>query len=199
MIEQYERAILEWFAAVYPRITRMYYGGIDEYLANESTLVYPALLYHRVDDEQVLPKALSVKAEPASLSSVASSTFFQFPQVYEAQLFVNDATDLLRLANVFRQKWSRESYVTLRYPSASEQLLVALRLYSFKLITDRTGVDPKGPQRYLDMRWRSDLFYEAIEDVKRYTGYVVNLSAGGSSESFEVANTCCQDGSCKVK
>lgn len=198
MIEQYEQAVLEWFAAVYPRITRMYYGSIEEYLANEPTLIYPALIYKRVDDEQVLPKALSVDAEATELSTVAKSTFFQFPQVYEAQLYLNDTSDLFRVANILRQKWARESYVTLRYPTVDEQLRVGLRLYNFRLVTDRTGVDVKGPQRYIQMRWRSDLFYEAIEDVKRYTGYVVNISAGGTGEKFEAANTCCKDGSCKL-
>lgn len=179
MIEQYERAILEWFNAAYPDIREMSYGKAEDVLlAKKAHLVYPCLLYFREDSDWVLSAGFPLK-DTNSDGSLVESVFFKVPQVYEATLFLNDEVDLYRVANLIRQKWYKNSYVTLRYPDKDTPLQVGLRLYLFKIETDRNGVDSKGPKRYLRMRWRSDLFLEARHSVARIKGFKITLNANG--------------------
>lgn len=194
MIEQYERAVLEWFHEVWPDITDMVYAeSKDALLAKKPHLVYPTLIYKREAEDFSLIKAVEVK-EPAEDGKAHKHTMYQIPQDYEAQLFLNNEKDLYLVANLIRQKWGRESYATLRYPNDDTQMRVALRLISFRLSSERSGIDTKGPERVLVMRWRSVLILEAIQIVPRYTGYRVTLTG---SETWQVVSTC-KEGQCEV-
>lgn len=197
MIEQYERAVLEWFHAAYPKINEMVYGKQDEILeAKTPTLRYPCLTYTRSDAEQVLAKAIVVDDMKGADGKFTQSVMYSMPTDYEAHLYLNNERDLYRVLNVIRQKWHQESYVTLRYPSEDDQLRVAMRLYSMKISTVKTGVDPKGPKRDITIEWHSDLFIEALYKMQAYTGYRVTLvSPDGGRKT--VRSTCKGD-SCKV-
>ncbi len=109
MIEQYERAVLEWFHEVWPDITDMVYAeSKDALLAKKTHLVYPTLIYKREAENFSLIKAVEVK-EPAEDGKAHKHTMYQIPQNYEAQLFLNNEKDLYLVANLIRQKWGRES------------------------------------------------------------------------------------------
>ena len=194
MIEQYERAVLEWFHEVWPTINVMVYAeSKDALLAMKPHLVYPTLIYSRQSEDFSLIKAVEIK-EPTTDGRSRKHTMYQIPQDYEAQLFLNNEKDLYTVANLIRQKWGRESYATLRYPNEDTQMRVGMRLISFRLDSERTGIDTKGPERVLRMRWRSVLVLEAIQITPRYTGYRITLSG---SETLKVVSTC-KDGKCSV-
>lgn len=197
MVEAYERAVLEWFSVALPSIRDMVYGESEEsLLAKKMHLVYPCLLYYRISEEKTLEKGIPYY-EPGDVDNRASKhVMFQMPQTYEASLYLNDEKDLYKVANVLRQKWYRESYVTLRYPTESDQMRVGMRLLSFRLDSERSGVEPKGPKRVIRMRWSSTLILEAIQIVPRYSGFRLTLNA--NDERLKVFS-CCAGDSCLVQ
>lgn len=196
MIEAYERAVLEWFAEAYPPICDMVYSeSEDVLLAKKAHLEYPCLMYYRVPEDQALEKGIPYYEPGDEDNEAKKHVMFQMPQLYEASLFLNDEKDLYYVANVLRQKWYRESYVTLRYPDKATQMMVGMRLLSFKLSSERNGVETKGPKRVIKMQWRSVLILEAIQIVPRYTGFRITLNV--NENRFKVFS-CCKGDSCTL-
>lgn len=188
MIEAYERAVLEWFNAIIPSLRDMVYGKVqDVLLAKKSHLVYPCMIYSRQEADWVLSKGYPIRDTIGG--KTVESVFFEVPQVYDATIFLNNEKDLYKVANVIRQRWYRESYVYLRYPDKASHLKVAMRLYKLGISTERTGIDTKGPERVINVQWRSDLFLEAQSEIKRFTGYRISLN---SNES-RLISTCKAD------
>ena len=198
MIEQYEHAVLEWFHAAYPRITEMVYGKQDEILESKTpTLRYPCLTYTREDAENILAKAIVVKDDGVDENGkFTQSVMYSVPTDYEAHLYLNNERDLYKVLNILRQKWHIESYVTIRYPDADDQLRVAMRLLSMKMQTVKSGVDTKGPKRDITIKWHSDLFIEALYQQQAYTGYRVTLVAQDGGR--KVVRSTCKGDSCKL-
>lgn len=185
MIARYEKAVLEWFHRSYPQVRTMVYAEeLDGFFAQERTYTYPSLFYSRKEIDWVLPKAMPVTGEVGDAEK--NSVIFSATQEYEARLILNDETDLFRAANVLRQAFYRESYVTLRYPMENDQLRVGMRLIAFELATVRRKWDEKGPLRMLKMKWQSELLLEALYPVKRYTGFRVwiNTPSGDRIKAF---------------
>lgn len=205
MYEQYEKAVLEWFNNAYPVITQMIYAdNIDVLLAKERTIIYPALLYSRESASMLLSKAIPYRFVDEA-GHPRESVMFHVPQEYTARLYVNDEAQLYKVANILRQRWYKESYLTLRYPTADDQMRVGMRLYNFKMESERTSVDTKGPQRQLVMHWRSDLVLEALYSPPTYTGYRIFITPQGDGKveaDLPIISTCpgdtCTDGSCEV-
>ena len=71
-----------------------------------------------------------------------------------------------------------------------------MRLLSFKLTTERNGVETKGPKRAIKMQWRSTLILEAIQLVPRYTGFRISLNV--NETRFKVFS-CCKGDSCTLE
>ena len=196
-IEQYEKAVLEWFHAAYPPITHMVYAKDKESLeALNKTIEYPSLLYYRQDTDHVLPKALEYFEAEKQPNRATKYVMFTTVQPYEASLYLNDEADLYRVGNVLRQRWYQDSYVTMTYPDVNSKLRVGLYLKSFGFITERSGVDTKGPRRVLRMEWQSTLLLEAAYCEPRYTGFRLMLEPP-NGDRITLLSTCKGD-SCAI-
>lgn len=190
-IEQYEKAVLEWFHAAYPAIKMMVYAKDKEtLLAKEKTLHYPTLLYYRDDTEHQLPKALEFyEPDPKRNGQVVKTVMFSTVQPYTASLYLNNEADLYRVGNILRQKWYQDSYVTMRYPTVGEQLRVGLFLKGFSFVTERNGVDEKGPERVLRIQWQSTVLLEADYRQPVYTGFRLYLTTP-NDDRLKLMSTC---------
>ena len=189
MIEQYEKAVLEWFMAVYPPITSMVYAEREDVLESMARIIeFPSLMYSRSQDDWVLPVKLPVKYVDEEGNS-RKAVLYQTPQIYEAYLFLKKEEDLYKVANVIRQRWGEDSYLHIRYPDEATLLDVELRLLNFRLVTERTSVEVKGAKRYLYMKWQSVLLLEADYGINRYTGFRLSLVTP-EGDKFRVMSTC---------
>ena len=95
MIEQYEKAVLEWFMAVYPPITSMVYAEREDVLESMSRIIeFPSLMYSRSQDDWVLPVKLPVKYVDEEGNS-RKAVLYQTPQIYDCLLYTSDAADEL--------------------------------------------------------------------------------------------------------
>lgn len=189
MIEQYEAAVLEWFNTAYPQIVTMTYAKKEDILESMKRIIeYPSLIYSRDEEEWVLSKSAKVYSEEEG--SPVKNVFYQTSQTYTATLFLRKESDLYKISNILRQRWGSDSYVTLCYPNESSTLRVAMRLLSFKMVTERSSVEDKGPKRYIVMRWTSSLFLEAEYLVHRYTGFRLSIVSMPDGSKTVVKSSC---------
>lgn len=160
MIYQYEAKVLEHVNRAVPEIKlATYANNIDMFTSMSKVVKYPSLLYSRQETNWEFPAIhYTVDKVPEYYSP--------FEQEYIARIYVANQADALKIAGDLRFYWLRHSYV--KVPVFDYLLTVALRLLYIKVSEERSGNDKIGPQRFVELSWKSRLFYTRRENEEAY-------------------------------
>lgn len=188
LLLQYEKAVLEWFHAAYPKLREMIYADdIDKLLSKDAIVKYPSLIYSR-EDSDIVSGVPYDSYETDADGNLQRIRTFPFDQIYTAKLVTEKQSDIWAIANAIRQHWSYDSYAHVRPKGADWLLNVGMRLLSFRVESERDNLDRKGARRVLTMRWRSVLQLEDYDEAMRWLGYRIYIVPNGvEAEEWLVA------------
>lgn len=175
MIYEYEARVLEHIRKAVPEIELATYAKEQDMLSSMSQVTkYPSFFYHRSEDPWSFPPTWQVNKDGTYIS------FAPLPETYTGKIVLANVFDTMHVARVLRFFWIKNAYVQVpvKFGSDVDSVEVGLRLLYIKIGEERSIVDKKGPLRYVEFSWSSQLFiddndldpivYGLVEEVHLY-------------------------------
>ena len=118
----------------------------------------PALLFYRQVTDWSFAASYRVN------DATSSGRYVPVNQAYIARIYFTQTSDVLAMASKLRFFLEDNPYVKVKYYCGPIE--VALRLLYIKVDEDSNVSDKKGPIRYLEFSWNSQLFLDDVDTQK---------------------------------
>lgn len=156
MIYDYEGRILKYINEIIPAIKELTYAKEPELFGSMVQVTkLPAFLYYRQVSDWSYPFKYDVPSKAFDYAN-----FVVVPQTYIGRIYVATMQQAFFVAHLIRFAWHKNPYV--KIPYNGEDLRVSLRLLYIKVDEDRQVNDKKGPLRYVEFSWSSQLFMDSL-------------------------------------
>lgn len=167
MIYKYEAGILNLISAIIPQIKVATYATDDNiFEMMRAVTKYPAFFYYRSTADWEFNKRLVVR------DGTERAVFVPYEQDYTGRVLVENQGQAITLASKIRFGIARHPYITVNFPTDDEPLDVQIRLSGISIGEDRSQESEKGALRYVEFKWRSNLFMSEYDD-KAFEGALV--------------------------
>lgn len=171
MIQNYETKLLVYINSAVPTVNAAIYAERELlFEAFETVNKYPAFYFSRELEPWALTKSIDIREGITKLT--------MFPQLlnYKGVILLEKQSEALALVNTLRFYWKENPYLTIKWGDPEIDLTIALRLLYIKVEEIRNNKESKGPLRYVEFAWQSQLFFDKDVEVPTYTEIKITIN-----------------------
>lgn len=171
MIVSYEKEFLRFVNSAVPNVKAAIYAEKEELFETFNKVKkYPAYFFSRSAEEWAHAKAITV-GEGSDVT-----TFIPYTVNYKGFFLLEKQSEVAQLMKDFRFYWLSNPYLSVPWPTVTDSLPVGLRLLYIKIEELRSNKDDKGPLRYLECSWQSQLFIDKNTLMPTYKGLLITIN-----------------------
>ncbi len=160
MIYRYEAGILNLVSAIVPSIKIATYSTDDNiFEMMRAVTKFPSFFYSRSATEWNFNKQLVVR------DGSVRAAFVPYEQEYSGRILVENQGQAITLASKLRFGIAQHPYITVPFPTEEDELDVQVRLLGINIGEERGQESDKGALRYVEFKWRSNLFMSEYDDA----------------------------------
>ncbi len=183
MIYRYEAEVLRFINSLIPKIVLATYAKEEEmFNAMSSITKFPAFFYSRQSTDWQFNRVISERIGADKYSYVP------FEQEYTGRILVENQSTAMKVANLLRFKWHDKPYLNIGWPTKEDKLSVGMRLLYIKIDEERYADDKKGAVRYVEFKWRSQLFQDRVSLDSAMLVESVQIHLNPSTDEVKIYN-----------